>query len=71
VKAVTSTIEYRIPYRAASAIIRLEHRWDDSRGPGGGFFSDGVVDPGGLGLTPAQHLLGLGVIVTFDSSFHH
>ena len=71
VKAVTSTIEYRIPYRAASAIIRLEHRWDDSRGPGGGFFNDGVVGPSGLGLTPAQHLLGLGVIVTFDSSFHH
>ena len=71
VKAVTNTIEYRIPYRAASAIIRLEHRWDDSRGPGGGFFNDGVVGPGGLGLTPAQQLLGLGVIVTFDSSFHH
>jgi hypothetical protein len=70
VKAVTSTIEYRIPYRAASAIIRLEHRRDDSRGPGGGFFNDGVVGPGGPGLTPAQHLLGLGVIVTFDSSFH-
>ncbi|HET9305552.1 MAG TPA: outer membrane beta-barrel protein [Candidatus Sulfotelmatobacter sp.] len=71
VKAVTSTIEYRIPYRAASAIIRLEHRWDDSRGPGGGFFNDGLAAPGGLGLTPAQHLLGLGVIVTFDSSFNH
>ena len=71
VKAVTNTIEYRIPYRAASAIIRLEHRWDDSRGPGGGFFNDGVLGPGGPGLTPAQHLLGLGVIVTFDSSFHH
>lgn len=71
VKAVTSTIEYRIPYRAASAIIRLEHRWDDSRGPGGGFFNDGLEGPRGLGLTPAQHLLGLGVIVSFDSSFNH
>jgi putative OmpL-like beta-barrel porin-2 len=70
VKAVTSTIEYRIPYRAASAIIRLEHRWDDSRGPGGGFFNDGEMGCRGLGLTPTQRLLGLGVIVTFDSSFH-
>ncbi|HYM74617.1 MAG TPA: outer membrane beta-barrel protein [Candidatus Dormibacteraeota bacterium] len=71
VKAVTSTIEYRIPYRAATAIVRLEHRWDDSRGPGGGFFNDGSVGSGGPGLTPSQHLLGLGVILTFDSSFHH
>ena len=70
VKAVTSTIEYRIPYRAATAMIRVEHRWDDSRGPGGGFFHGDVVGPEGPELTPTQHLLGLGVIVTFDSSFH-
>ncbi len=70
VKAVTSTIEYRIPYRAASAIVRLEHRWDDSRGPGGGFFNDGDVSPEGPELTATQHLLGIGVILTFDSSFH-
>ena len=71
VKAVTSTIEYRVPYRAATAIVRLEHRWDDSRGPGGGFFNDGDLSPGVPRLTPTQHLLGLGVILTFDSSFHH
>jgi hypothetical protein len=71
VKAVTSTIEYHIPFRAASAIVRLEHRWDDSRGPGGGFLNDGLLGSGGSGLTPSQHLLGLAVIVTFDSSFHH
>jgi hypothetical protein len=70
VKAVTSTIEYRIPYQQANAIVRLEHRWDDSRGPGGGFFNDGDVRLGIPGLTPAQHLLVLGVILTFDSSFH-
>jgi len=70
VKAVTSTIEYRIPYRAATAIVRFEHRWDDSRGPEGGFFEDGEVSPGFIGLTPTQHLLGLGLIFTFDSSFH-
>ena len=71
VKAVTSTIEYRIPYRAAAAIVRLEHRWDDSRGPQGGFFLDGDVTPGVPRLTPGHQLFGVGVILTFDSSFHH
>jgi hypothetical protein len=71
VKAVTSTIEYRIPYRAASAIIRLEHRWDDSRGPHGGFYEHGYTSPGVPRLTPGQQLFGIGVILTFDSTFHH
>jgi hypothetical protein len=71
VKANTTTLEYRIPYRQATAIIRLEHRVDDSRGPDGGFFNDGEVRPGVVGLTPTQHLLSLGVILTFDSSFRH
>jgi hypothetical protein len=71
VKAVTSTLEYRIPYRHVNAIVRLEHRWDDSRGPGGGFFSDGDARPGIPALTPTQHLLGLGIILTFDSNFQH
>ncbi len=68
VKANTLTLEYRVPYRQATAILRLEHRLDDSRGPGGGFFRDGLVQPGVVGLTPAQNLLTLGVIVTFDST---
>jgi hypothetical protein len=71
VKALTSTIEYRVPYRAATAILRVEHRWDDSRGPQGGFFMDGDVRPGVPGLTAEQQLLGIGVILTFGSSFHH
>jgi len=70
VKANTTTLEYRIPYRQVSAILRLEHRIDDSRGPGGGFFNDGEVRAGIVGLTPTQNLLSLGVILTFDSSFH-
>ncbi len=70
VKANTSSLEYRIPFRQASAIIRLEHRIDDSRGPRGGFFTDGTVQPGAVALTPTQNLLMLGVILTFDSSFH-
>ncbi|MFY9561668.1 MAG: outer membrane beta-barrel protein [Terriglobales bacterium] len=71
VKANTTSLEYRIPYRQASAILRLEHRIDDSRGPGGGFFNDREAQPGVVGLTPTQNLLIFGVILTFDSSFHH
>jgi hypothetical protein len=70
VKAVTTTVEYRIPYRRTNTILRLEHRYDDSRGPGGGFFNNGEVQPGVVGLTPTQHLLICGLIVTFDSSAH-
>jgi hypothetical protein len=69
VKANTTTLEYRVPYRQAIAIIRLEHRIDDSRGPAGGFFRGGEVTPGVVGLTPTQNLLILGVILTFDSHF--
>ncbi len=61
VKAVTSTLEYRIPYRQATAIFRLENRFDDSRGPGGGFFR-GPANA----LTASQHLLVLAAIFTFD-----
>jgi Putative beta-barrel porin-2, OmpL-like. bbp2 len=69
VKANTTTLEYRIPYRQASAIVRLEHRIDDSRGPGGGFFRGAEVAPGVIRLTPTQNLLILAVILTFDSHF--
>jgi Putative beta-barrel porin-2, OmpL-like. bbp2 len=59
VKAITTTLEYRIPYRETSTILRLEHRYDDSRGPDGGFFR-------GTGLTATQHLLIFGVIFALD-----
>lgn len=61
IKAVTTTLEYRIPYRLTNTILRLEHAFDDSRGPAGGFFRG--VD----GLTPSQNLLILAAIFTFDS----
>jgi len=66
VKAVTTTLEYRIPYRKASTIVRLEHRYDDSRGPEGGFFRGAAISPFVVPLTPTQHLLILGLIFTFD-----
>ena len=66
VKAITTTLEYRLPYRWTNTILRLEHRWDDSRGPDGGFFRGAEVAPGVTGLTPTQHLLIFGLIFTFD-----
>jgi len=66
VKAITTTLEYRIPYRQTNTILRLEHRYDDSRGPDGGFFRGAEVRPGVAGLTPTQHLLIFGLIFTFD-----
>jgi putative OmpL-like beta-barrel porin-2 len=66
VKAVTTTLEYRIPYKWTNTILRLEHRYDDSRGPDGGFFRGAEVHPGVVGLTPTQHLLIFGLIFTFD-----
>jgi hypothetical protein len=71
VKALTTTVEYRLPIRKANAIFRLEHRIDDSRGPQGGFFEDGDVAPGVPRLKPSQNLLMLGVIFTYDGTFRH
>jgi hypothetical protein len=66
VKAITTTLEYRIPYRQTNTILRLEHRYDDSRGPDGGFFRGAELQPGLVGLTPTQHLLIFGLMFTFD-----
>jgi hypothetical protein len=66
VKAVTTTLEYRISYKETNTILRLEHRWDDSRGRAGGFFRGAEIQPGLFGLTPTQHLLTFGLIFTFD-----
>jgi hypothetical protein len=66
VKAVTTTVEYRIPYRQTNTIVRVEHRYDDSRGPDGGFFRGAELRPDVVGLTPTQHLLIFGLIFTFD-----
>jgi hypothetical protein len=66
VKAITTTLEYRIPYRQTNTILRLEHRFDDSRGPDGGFFRGAEVRPGVVSLTPTQHLLIFALMFTFD-----
>jgi hypothetical protein len=66
VKAFTATLEYRRALGQAQAIVELEYRVDDSRGPGGGFFTDPDIRPGVPGLTPTQHLFGVALIFTFD-----
>ena len=67
VKAITSTVEYKFPYKWADTVVRVEHRYDESTGVGGGFFKDGEIRPGVIGLVPGQHLLLAGVLVSFDS----
>lgn len=67
VKAVTSTVEYKVPYRWTTAIVRLEHRYDESTGAGGGFFRRGESSPGILGLGSTQQLLLLALLWSFDS----
>ena len=67
VKALTSTVEYRHPYKWSNTIFRLEHRFDDSRGPEGGFFRGAESSSGAIALTPQQHLLIFATIFMFDS----
>ncbi len=62
IKAITTTAEYRLPYMWTNTICRLEYRYDDSTGSGGGFFKG----PNNV-LTPGQQMLIFSVIGTFDS----
>lgn len=71
IKALTSTLEYRVPYRQTITILRLEHRYDDSHGRGAGFFRGAELSPGIVALTPTQNLLVFAVIFSFDGQFRH
>lgn len=67
VKAMMSMVEYKFTYKWTNTIVRVEHRYEDSTGEGGGFFRNGEIRPGVAGLTPGQHLFLLGVLLSFDS----
>lgn len=67
IKAVTTTAEYKVPYKLTNMIVRLEHRFDESTGANGGFFKGNETAPGVIGLTGAQHMILGGVIWTFNS----
>jgi len=67
IKAVTSTVEYKLLAEKSTALFRLEYRFDESTGANGGFFKRGDVSPGVPGLTGSQHLLMMSIILAFDS----
>jgi len=66
VVATTETLEYKLPFKSSAMIFRLEHRYDRSTGPDGGFFRGRTVSPGVIGLVPGQNLLIFATIFTFD-----
>jgi hypothetical protein len=61
-KSIMESFEYRVPYRAATAILRLEHRYDSSVGPGAGFYSDTGE------LRPSHNLFVAALIVTLEGT---
>ncbi len=65
-KAVTTTGEYKWADTWQTMLLRLEYRYDESTGVGGGFFTGGQVSPGVIGLTRAQHLVILSLVWSFD-----
>ena len=67
IKAITNTLEYKLPVAATITRLRMEYRYDDSTGPQGGFFTGGEISPGVIGLTQAQHLLIVAVLWNYDS----
>lgn len=67
IKAVTTTAEYKLPIFATITRFRLEYRYDDSTGAQGGFFRNGEISPGVVGLVQAQHLLIAAILWSYDS----
>ncbi|MDF0667579.1 MAG: hypothetical protein P0119_16125 [Nitrospira sp.] len=65
-RAITTTLEYQFVREWTSALLRLEYRYDESTGPGGGFFKGGEVAPGVIGLARGQQLVLLSLICSFD-----
>jgi Putative beta-barrel porin-2, OmpL-like. bbp2 len=66
-KAITTTLEYKLPIAATITRLRMEYRYDDSTGSQGGFFKDGETSPGVIGLVQAQHLLIAAILWNYDS----
>jgi hypothetical protein len=68
IKAITATGEYKYVRSDwwQSMLFRLEYRYDESTGAGGGFFTGGEVSPGIIGLARAQQLLIFSIVWSFD-----
>lgn len=65
--AVTTTLSYQRHIGPQFWITRLEYRYDESRGPEGGFFNNGIVMPGEVKLSRSQHSLFFALLWAFDS----
>ena len=66
-KAVTTTLEYKLPIVGTITRWRMEYRYDDSTGSQGGFFRDGETSSGTIGLVQSQHLLIFAILWNYDS----
>jgi hypothetical protein len=64
--ANTTTIEYRRHLGRHQAVIRLEHRYDHSGGPEGGFFRRSRTSERDPELSQGQHLLLVSVVWAID-----
>ncbi len=67
IRAITTTLEYRLAVARQTAVMRLEYRYDESTGRQGGFFTQGTLSPGRPQLTTDQQLLLFSVIWSYDS----
>jgi hypothetical protein len=65
-KAMTTTLEYKWAHPWQTALLRLEHRYDESSGVGGGFFKRGEISPGVPGLARGQQLLLFSIVWSLD-----
>lgn len=63
IKAVTTTLEYKIPLDDVSLALRTEYRFDESSGKQGGFFRN---HSGGVDLIDGQHLVLFSCLLSFD-----
>ena len=65
-KAVATILEYRWAVLRQTVLFRLEHRYDESTGVDGGFFTGGEVAPAVMGLTREQQLLLAPIVWSLD-----
>lgn len=67
-KAMTTTLEYKWTHPWQTALLRMEHRYDESTGSEGGFFARRDRLPDTTGLAREQHLLLFSIVWAFDRS---
>ena len=65
IKALTTTLEYKLTVEEITTRFRLEYRFDNSTGTEGGFYqAGGTRGP----LTPSQSVIFLGMLMSFDDN---